>query len=123
MEEEVRNLSQEEVKEIVKTFDKEPRGRDVIITVNMLEEEDESGISFTTNDFSDVQYVMAVGSHVHDLEPGQKVILNLEAMMARVPNAENIYESEMQIKIFPVQFNERMYALVSDNVIKVKDNS
>lgn len=121
--EEVKNLTQEEVNEIIKRFNLEPRGRDVIITVNVLEEEDENGIILSTNDFSDVQYVLAAGSHVHDLEPGQKVILNLEAMMAKTFNQENIYESQMQIKIFPVEFEDRMYALVSDNVIKIKDHS
>lgn len=121
--EEVTNLTQNDVNEIVKRWNLEPRGRDVIITVNILQEEDENGIILSDNSFSDEQYVLACGSHVHDLEAGQKVILNLEAMMSKIPNPENIYESEMQIKIFPVQFEDRMYALVSDNVIKIKDNS
>lgn len=120
MEQEVTNLEWGEVEAITKRFNLEPRGRDVIITVNTIEDTDESGVKLTSNDFSDVQYVMAAGSHVHDLLPGDKVLLDLEKMSVRIPNAENIYESATQIKIFPVEFEDRMYALVSDNVIKVK---
>lgn len=117
--EEVKNLTQEDVNEIIKRFNLEPRGRDVIITVNVIEEEDDNGVVLSTNDFSEFQYVLAKGGHVHDLEPGDKVMLNVEAMMTKVPHAENIYESDMQIKIFPIEFEDRMYALVSDNVIKI----
>lgn len=120
--EQVVNLTQEDVNEIAQNFELQPRHRDVIITVNTWEELDEEGITLSDNSFSDTQFVVAVGENIRDLEPGQKVLLNIEALMVNTPSLENVYESQAQIKIFPVNYKGRMYALVSDNVIKIKDN-
>jgi hypothetical protein len=120
--EEVSNLTQEDVNEIIQGFNLQPRMRDVIITVNTVQDE-EDGIILSDNSFSDVQYVIATGSHVLDLKPGQKVILNLESMMSKSFHSENTYENQTQIKIFPVVYRDRMFALVSDNVIKIIDNN
>ena len=111
--EEVRNITQEEVLEIIKDFPIQPTRNRVIITVNVDEEEDDE-INLSGNSFCETQYVIASGNFNSDILPGQKVILDIKKMMP--PNANG------QIEIDPIEVNGRMYAFINDNVIKAFDN-
>lgn len=112
MEEEIKNITQEEVLEVIKNFPIEPRERRVIISVNVDTYEDENDINLSDTSFSEIQYIIAVGDYVKDLDPGQKVILDVRKMMDR----------EGKIEIDPIEVNGRMYATIYDGSIKHKDN-
>ena len=121
MEEElIRNLSQDDVLDIIKDFPIEPRRTSVIVTLNMHEIESE--LMLTDNALSEVQYVVAVGEFVKDLKPGQKVILNLEKMMVKEPSPNDITKMVTRVKIDPLEIDGRTFAFIEDMHIKAKDN-
>lgn len=119
--EEKRNLNQDDVLDLIGKFPLQPRFNGVYVTVNSIESE--SNLEYSDNILSDVQYVIAVGPVVTDLQPGQKVILDIEKMMVDVKvDSTNSYELVKQIKIDLVEINGNAFALVNDRVIKTIDN-
>lgn len=119
--EEKRNLSQDDVLGLIGKFPLQPRFNGVYITVNSVEQD--GSLDFSDNVLSDVQYVVAVGPVVTDLEPGQKVLLDIEKMMIQVGSeSTNSYETAKQIKIDLTNVDGQAFALVNDRVIKTKDN-
>lgn len=115
--EEVTNLTQEEVNEIIKNeFPVIPRRSRVIITVNVNDS------MFEKTGFSETQYVMAVGNNITDIKPGQAVLMDVEKMMVYEQGQEDVYEKVGHIKLKPINVGDRMYALVTDNVIEAIDN-
>lgn len=117
MEERV-NLTYDDVITIIGLFDIEPRHNDVIITLNT--EETDNDLVLADDTMSDKQYIISKSEWIKDLEPGDRVILNLDKMMVREPNPENAYEPLTRIKIEPIYFNGYMFAIVDDRVIKAK---
>lgn len=118
--EEKRNLSQDDVLELVGKFPLEPLFNGVYITVNKLEADGDLVLS--DNVLSDVQYVVAAGEH-SIVRPGQKVLIDIEKMMVPVrQESNNAYETVMQVKVDLVEVNGDIFALVNDRVIKAKDN-
>lgn len=109
--EEVKNLTQDEVLEMIKDFPVQPTRNKVIITVNVDEYEPDE-INLTGDSFAEVQYVIAVGDYCKDIEAGQKVLLDLRKMMTQ----------GNQIEIDPLEVNGRMYAFINDGMIKAIDN-
>lgn len=118
--EERRNLNQDDVLELVGKFPLEPLFNGVYITVNKLEQD--GNLVLSDNILSDVQYVVAVGPH-SVVEAGQKVLIDIEKMMVPVKQeSTNSYETVMQVKVDLVEVNGDVFALVTDRVIKAKDN-
>lgn len=113
MEEEVRNLTQDDVLDLIHEFPVQPTRSKVLITVNTAEP-DENNIDITGNSFDEVQFVISSGSHAIEIKPGQKVILDVQKMMPA--NAGG------QIEIDPIEINGRIYAFVNESVIKAIDN-
>jgi len=118
--EEVNNLDQDGVLEVIKDFPVQPLKNRVIITVN-ADEKDE-GLKLSESAFSDTQFIVATGSFVNEVEPGQKVLLDLEKMMVFNTSAEDAYSKVGSIKIDPIKVDDRMYAIIYDTYIKAKDN-
>ncbi len=114
--EEVKNMSLNDVLEVITEFPIKPLGRRLIITLNMDESED--GLLLAESSFSESQYVVAVGGHITDFTPGAKVLLDLEKMMERVPSSENNYEYGTRIKIEPIEVNGKVYGFINENVVK-----
>lgn len=115
-------LTQDDVLDLIggEGFPLEPMFNKVIITLNR---EENDGLVLSDKSLDEVQFIVAKGSTVRDLEAGQKVILDLEKMMVNVRTSnEDSYEQIKQIKIDPVFVNDRMYAIVEDRFIKCKDN-
>ena len=118
--EEKRNLNQDDVLELIGNFPLEPLFNNVYITVNKLEFDGDLVLS--DNVLSDVQYVVAAGEH-SIVKPGQKVLIDIEKMMVPVKQENNnVYETVMQVKVDLIEVNGDVFALVSDRVIKAKDN-
>lgn len=118
--EEVSNLTQDEVLEIVKNFPLEPPRSKAIITVN-IDDVEEEGIEDSTSSLSDSQFVMAVGPNMTWVQPGQKIMLDLRAMMQSKAAMHNQMEENGQIMIDPVEVNGRQYIFIDERVIKAKD--
>ena len=121
MEEQVMNLTQEEVLELSKNFPVLPLRNRVIITVN-VDEPEEDEIETTNVSFSESQFILSKGSHCSEFEVGQKVLLDLEKMTVNRNAQTNVLETVSQVKIDPIEVNGRMYAFISDTVIKGLDN-
>lgn len=118
--EEVKNLTQDDVLELIKDFPIEPMRNRVIITTNVEELEDDE-INLSEASFAPEQFVLAVGSYSKDLlKPGQKVSLDLEAMSIKVPADNNAYEPVTRILLKPVEVNGRMFGVITDDKIEYK---
>lgn len=118
--EEVTNLTQDDVLDLIMDFPVQPLKNKVIITLNTVPFDD-GGVNLNDMSMDEVQFVVAKGSHVLDLEAGQKVILDLEKMMQFLPVEDNTHEKRGVIKIKPIDVNGRIFALISDNLIDAKD--
>lgn len=116
----VANMTLDDVLEIITDFPVQPLGRRVIVTLNM--EEIDGNMILTDNSLSETQYVLAVGSHIDDIKPGMKVLLDLENMMEYIPNPENAYEKLGRVKVRPIKIGEKIFALINDRVIDAIDN-
>lgn len=116
--EEVKNLTQEEVLELVDNFPITPLRNRVIITTNVEElEEDELDLQGAA--FSPEQFVLAVGSYSKDIiKAGQKVYLDLTAMTVKVPSDNNAYEAQEKIFLKPVMIEGRTYGVITDDKIE-----
>jgi hypothetical protein len=115
------NLSQKEVQKIAKSFPLKPRFNSVYITLNKVVSDDT--LELEDNIMDEVQYIVAKGDRVTDLEVGDKVIVNLAQMtrMAEI-STEQGYQKVPQIQIDPVQVDGQIYAFLDDRYIKAIDN-
>ena len=103
------------------TFPVKPRFNKVIITLNKLEADGELVLS--DNTLSEVQTVMAKGGSVLELEVNDTVIIDIEKMMVPVRSEDNnAYETQMQIKVDPIEVDGVIYAIIDDRLIKAVDN-
>ena len=117
--EKIDNLTLDDVLELIMDFPLEPRHRDVIITVNSYEPD--GNLVLSDNMFSETQFVLSVGSHVHDLVPGQKVMLDVERMLKMVPVEGNSHEVQPQLQLRTVEVNDKVFAIVPDSYITCID--
>lgn len=116
-------LTRDEVLDIIQTFPLEPMFNRVYITLNREAEDGELVLS--DNVLSEVQYVVSGEVEWRDkkIQPGQKVIIDIEKMMVPVrQESRDSYETVMQVKIDPVEIDGNMFALIEDRFIKAKDN-
>lgn len=111
------NLTKEQVLEIIDDFPVKPRANRVIITVNTFEEE--GGLDMGMG-MDEQQYVIAAGPTVRDLNPGDKVLLDLQKMMKMV-EVEGSLERVPRIEIRPVKAYDRFFAMIYDNYIEAVD--
>jgi len=119
MEERV-NLNQDDVLDLIGKFPLEPLFNGVYITVNKLEVDGK--LILSEDILSDVQYAVAVGPTAQ-VQAGQKVLIDIEKMMVPVKQeSTNIYETVMQVKVDLIEVDGQAFALVTDRVIKAKDN-
>lgn len=112
------NLSKERVEEVIKDFPIEPMFNKVVITLNT--EEVDNYLVLSDNTMSELQYVIAKGSMVTNLEIGQKVIIDLDKMITYELNPENSHEKISKVKIDPLLIDGVTYAIVEDRYIKAK---
>lgn len=118
--EERKNLNQDDVLELVGKFPLEPLFNGVYITVNKLEQD--GNLILSDNVLSDVQYAVAVGPTAQ-VQAGQKILIDIEKMMVPVKQeSTNSYETVMQVKVDLIEVEDQVFALVTDRVIKAKDN-
>ena len=102
----------------IKAFPFEPMFNKIIITLNT--EEVDNNLVLSDNTMSETQIVMAKGSSVHNLEVGDKVLLDLDKMSVKEVNPDNAYETISRIKIDPIMVDGVMYAIIEDRTVKDK---
>lgn len=113
-----KNLSKEEVQDIATYFNEEPLFNKVIITLNT--EVADGNLVLSDNSMDDIQYVVAKGSSVHNLEVGQKVRVDLEKLMVSRQVRDNSHESSPRLQIDPIEFEGVTYMIIEDRFIKTK---
>ena len=116
--EETVNLNLDEVITIASVFDVQPLFNKVIITLNT--EELDGDLILSNDVMSDVQYVIAKGGMVREVEVADRVLIDIEKLMVSEPNPENQYEKISRIKIDPIEFNGITFGMIDDRVIKAK---
>lgn len=121
MEEKLTNLTQDDVLELIKDFPVIPLRGKVIITMN-TEDVDENGLLLSSANFSEVQYIVAAPEgDVCQVQAGQKVILDLEAMMTFTSSDTDAYEKVGHVKLKPIQVEDKIYGLINERYIDAKD--
>jgi len=117
--EERRNLNQDDVLDLILNFPLEPMFNGIYITTNRIEED---GLDLSDSVLSDVQYVVSAGSTAQ-VPAGQKVLIDIEKLMVNSRAEQtNAYEAVKEVKIDLVEVNDNIFALVTDRVVKAKDN-
>lgn len=116
-----KNVTYDEVMERIENFPIQPMRRDVIITLNTMEVDEEEELGLTQSPINELQYVLAVGTHVHDVIAGDAVGINIEKMMTFTNHSEDAYERTGTIKIDPIEVDGVVYALVDVDKIKYID--
>lgn len=116
----MKNVSKEEVKNLIANFPIKPRFNKVIITLNSINEE--GRVKTSNNVLSDVQYVIAKGNMVLDINEGDQVIIDLEKLTKPVRldvnnNVETVYEANIDA----IEVNGNTYAFIEDRIIKAID--
>jgi len=104
----------------IKEFPYEPIFNKVVITLN---KEESIGLDISENSLDESQYIIAGTVTYGDvvIVPGDKVLLNLEALQVDVrTETNNAYETTKQVKIDPIFVDGRMYAIINDRVIRAK---
>ena len=114
--EQVENLTQDDVLELIQDFPIKPRTYKVIVTLNMEEEQD--GLTLSSNMLSESQYIVALSEKIVDLKAGQKVLIDLEKLQSY-----DIVEGQKvsSIKIKPIYVNNKVFGMINDNVIDAID--
>lgn len=102
-------------------FPVQPLFNKVIITLNNLEQDGD--LVTSNNVLSDAQYIIAKGPSVHQVEVGNKVLIDIEKLMVPVKSeTTDAYSMQLQIKVDPIEVDGVTYAIVEDRVIKAIDN-
>lgn len=117
---EFKNLDQDAVLDRILDFPVQARRRNVIITMNAYEPD--GNIILSNNQFSEIQYVLSVGDSVSDIEPGQKVFLDVERMVEYVQVDDNSHERIPRVKMKTIDVGDDIYGIIDDSLILIKDN-
>jgi len=117
--EERRNLNQDDVLDLILNFPLEPMFNGIYITTNRIEEDN---LNLSDSVLSDVQYVVAAGPTAQ-VAAGQKVLIDIEKLMVNGRSeSTNAYETTKEVKLDLQETNDNIFALVTDRVVKAKDN-
>jgi hypothetical protein len=101
--EDQKRINSAEAFNIAQTFPIEPMFNKVIVTLN--KEEVDHYLVLSDNIMSEEQYVVAFGSHVHNIALGDKVLLDIEKMMSKEINPENQDEYNIIIYFYRICSN------------------
>lgn len=110
-----KNITAEEVKEVIKVFPVEFFGNRVVVTVNSDESE---GLSVQDNVLSERQYVIAAGTIAREVKAGDEVLLDLPKLMVKKTLAHDAYQTEEVLDLKPFVFGEYTFAIINDNQLQ-----
>lgn len=112
------NITAYDALEISKEWLEQPMFNKVVITLNT--ENTLDGLDLSDNAMSQFQYVIAKGSHCRDIEVGDKVRLDLDKMITKQINPNNSHEDFSSIKLDPIEFDGKIFAIIEDRLIKTR---
>ena len=113
----IKNLKGEELQEVIDNINFEPNSNYLLVTVN--EVESENGLemfSETELSLDEWQYVIASGPR-SPYRAGDKVYLNLNKLVKRVPDPTDRTKLVEQITIIPYPYKNYMLTFLDDNSI------
>lgn len=114
-----KNITKDEAVALSKTFPLVPLFSKVVITLNNLGED--GGLVLSENVLSDRQYVIGVGANVLSVNEGDEVLIDIEKLMVPVKTETlDAYQTQMQVKIDPIEFEGYTFALIEDRFLKAK---
>lgn len=112
------NVTAYDALEISKEWLEQPMFNKVIITLNT--ENTLDSLDLSDNAMSQFQYIIAKGSHCRDIEVGDKVRLDLDKMLSKTINPNNSHEDLYTIKLDPIEFDSKTFAIIEDRLIKTR---
>lgn len=112
------NLTAYEALEVSKEWIEQPMFNKVIITLNTINVLD--SLDLSDNSMDEFQYIIAKGSMCNNVEVGDKVRLDLDKMVISSVNPNNSHENLTSIKLDPIEFDGRTYAIIEDRMIKTR---
>lgn len=107
-----------EALEISKEWIEQPMFNKVVITLNV--ESSLDSLDLSDNAMDQFQYIIAKGPNCHNIEVGDKVRIDLEKMSEKVINPNNQHEQLTSIKLDPIEFDGKIFAIVEDRLIKTR---
>lgn len=112
------NITAYDALEISKEWLEQPMFNKVVITLNT--ENSLDSLDLSDNTMSQFQYIIAKGTHCRDIEIGDKVRLDLDKMLVKSINPNNSHEDFSSIKIDPIEFDGKIFAIIEDRLIKTR---
>lgn len=120
--EQVENLELDDVLDVMVDFPVKPLGRKLIITLNMVEQSVEDTLSLNfSGGLDESQYIIAAGESVYGVEPGMKVLLDIEKLMVPESVSDNAEDRMFKVKVRPIEVDGRVYGLINENVLEAID--
>jgi len=114
-----KNITQDQALEFAKTFPLVPLFGKIVITLNNLGVD--GGLVLSENVLSDRQYVIGIGANVLSVNEGDEVLIDIEKLMVPVKTETvDAYQTQMQVKIDPIEFEGYTFALIEDRFLKAK---
>ena len=104
--------------EISKEWLEQPMFNKVVITLNT--ENTLDSLDLYDNAMSEFQYIIAKGPNCHNIEVGDKVRLDLDKMLSKTINPNNSHEDLYAIKLDPIEFDGKTFAIIEDRLIKTR---
>ena len=104
--------------EISKEWLEQPMFNKVVITLNT--ENSLDSLDLSDNAMSQFQYIIAKGPNCHNIEVGDKVRLDLDKMLSKTINPNNSHEDLYAIKLDPIEFDGKIFAIIEDRLIKTR---
>lgn len=112
------NVTAYDALEISREWVEQPMFNKVVITLNT--EHILEGLDLSDNAMSQFQYIIAKGPNCHNIEVGDKVRLDLDKMLKKSINPNNSHEDIATIQLDPIDFQDRVFAIIDDRVIKTR---
>lgn len=113
-----KTLTAYEALEISKEWIEQPMFNKVVITLNV--ESSLDSLDLSDNAMDQFQYIIAKGPNCHNIEVGDKVRIDLEKMSEKVINPNNQHEQLTSIKLDPIEFDGKIFAIIEDRLIKTR---
>ena len=113
-----KQLSREDVNEIIRDFPIQPVFNKVVITLNKLENED--GVVTSNNSLSDVQYVISARPN-SPVKAGDKIHLDEQKLLIQVPSETNKDEFVTRLNLDVFNVDGVSYSYIDDRAIKAID--
>lgn len=114
-----KNITKEEALELSKRITIVPLFSKVLISLNSLDAD--GALVLSENVLSDRQYVIATGANVLSVSENDEVLVDIEKLMVPVKTETvDAYQTQMQVKIDPIEFEGYTFALIEDRFLKAK---